>query len=126
MDRVRSRPAIEVIFGHTLFGKAFVFGRLSEHIRYHQDLEANALVIAKVIALIELMPAAKLRTHRVPKQLHELDTVEGAVTIRTAHELIEVLADLRHLEINRVRRQVNERARKYIFDDFLQTGIGHA
>src|ERR1700730_2854330 len=102
IDQIGYGPAVEIVFRHALLSKTLVFGGLPEHVGCHQDFETNALVIAKVITLIEFMPTAELAAHRVPQQLHELDTVEGTVTIRTTYELIEIFADFRHLKINRV------------------------
>src|ERR1700758_4663781 len=102
VDQIGYDPAVEIVLRHALLSETLVLGGLPEHVRYHQDFEANTLVITKVIPLIEFMPAGKLGPHRVPQQLHELDTVEGTVTIRTTYELIEIFADLRHLKINRV------------------------
>src|SRR5580704_11692667 len=75
IDQIGYGPAVEIVFRHALLSETLVLGGLPEHIRCHQDLEANALVIAKVIPLIEFMSAGKLSPHCVPQQLHELDTV---------------------------------------------------
>ena len=77
IDQIRHRPAVQIVFGHALLGEAFVFGRLAHHVGHHQSFKADALVIAEVIALVELVPAAELGAHRVPHQLHQLDAVHA-------------------------------------------------
>jgi hypothetical protein len=37
------------------------------------------LVVAGVVALVELVPAAELGADRVPHQLHQLDPLDGVV-----------------------------------------------
>ncbi len=70
-------------------------------------IEADALVIAEVIALVQLVPAAELGADGVPHELHQLHAVYGLVAIRPADVLIQIFPDLRLLEIARMRRQID-------------------
>ena len=92
IDQIRHRPAIQIIFGHALFGEAFVFGRLAQHIRHHQDFKPDALMIAEIVALVQFVPAAELGAHGVPHQLHQLDAIHSRIAIRSAHVLIQIFA----------------------------------
>src|SRR5215469_456059 len=59
IDHVGDRPAVQVVFPHTLLREALVLCRLPQRIRHHQGLEPDALEVAEVIPLIQLMPAPK-------------------------------------------------------------------
>ena len=82
--------------------KPLYFADWPDEVGGHQRFHANPILIAKVTALVEPVPAAELSADRVPHQLHELDAIHRGVAIRAAHELIEIFANFRHLEILRV------------------------
>src|SRR5262249_23298126 len=70
VDQVRRGPPVKVILGQALLGEAFIFSALPRGLGRKQRFEADAFVIAEVIPLIELVPAAKFRTDGVPHQFH--------------------------------------------------------
>jgi hypothetical protein len=55
--------------------KALVAGVGAGHLRHHQHFKPDALLVAEVVPLVQLVPAAELAPDRVPHQLHHLDPV---------------------------------------------------
>src|SRR5580765_7827293 len=110
VDQIRHRPAVEIVFGHALLGEPLVALRGAGHFRDQERLETDALVVAEVVSLVQLVAAAELRTDRVPHQLHQLHAIDGRIAVRTAHVLIEVRPDLRRAEVERARRQIDKAA----------------
>src|ERR1700683_3423691 len=72
------------------------------------------------------MASAELRAHRIPHQLHQFYTIHGRVAVRTAHVLVEMLADFRLLEVIDVRREINQGAGEHVLDDLFEPRISHA
>ena len=107
-----------------MLGKAFVFGGLAHLLGHHQDFNANVFVVAKVISLVKFMPSGKLRAHCIPQQFHEFDALDRGVTVRAAHELIEILANFGNFEILGVRREIDQRASHHVFYDLPNSRIG--
>src|ERR1700704_993817 len=66
IDQVGGRPAIQVVFGHALFGESFVLGGLAAQIGHHQGFEPDALMVAEIVALVQFMPAAEFGAYSVP------------------------------------------------------------
>ena len=56
--------------------------------RVEEGLEADHLVAAGVVPLVELVSAAEFRADRVPKQLHDLDPLLVLDAVRTADILL--------------------------------------
>src|SRR5580704_9929963 len=81
IDQIGHGPAIQVILGHALLGETLVLGGLSQLIGHHQGFKANAFVVAEVVALVKLVPAAKLSAHGVPHQLHQLHAIERRIAV---------------------------------------------
>src|SRR5688572_2272795 len=69
IDHVLCNPAVEVVFGHALLREPLVTGRRTGHVGDQQRLETDALVVAEVVALIQLVAAAELAADRIPHQL---------------------------------------------------------
>src|SRR5918995_361484 len=57
-DHVRRRPAVEVVLRHALLGKSLIPLGSAGDIGDQQRLETDALVVAEIVALVELVPAA--------------------------------------------------------------------
>src|SRR5215471_4419268 len=123
VDQVRHGPAVEVVFCHTLLGETFVLCALAEFVGYHQRLETDAFMVAKVVPLIKFMSSTELAADRVPHELHQLDAFLCGIAVGAAHKLIEILSDLRCLEISGIRRQVNQCAGHYVLNDFFEAWI---
>src|SRR6266550_3204637 len=81
VDEIRYRPAVQVVLGHALLGESLVLRACPRELGDHQRLEADALVIAEVVAFVQLVAAAELGAERIPHQLHHLDAILGAVTV---------------------------------------------
>src|ERR671936_336520 len=60
VDQVGDGPAVEVVLGQALLGKALVLGELPAHLRGEKQLGAHVLVVAGVVALVQLVPGAEL------------------------------------------------------------------
>src|SRR5205085_11763922 len=93
VDEVGHGPAVEVVFVHALLGEALVAVSLTAGGGGEQDLHADVLVVAAVVALVELVAAAELAADGVPEQLHELHALDRLDPVRAADVAIEVLAD---------------------------------
>src|SRR3984893_13955471 len=66
VDKIGYGPAVEVVFGHALVGKALpplVWPRAD---RRAQGVDANFLMAAGVVDLVELVAGAELAADRVP------------------------------------------------------------
>src|SRR5207244_2057177 len=74
--------------------------------------------------LVELVPTAELGTDRVPQELHELDPLDRVDAARAAQVEVEVAAQVRVLEIARVRVEINEPARHRLLDQVLDLHVG--
>src|SRR5213080_3433763 len=68
-------PAVFVVVRKTLLGQRDHAIERAAGARAPQRLEADILVVAGVIHLVELVPAAELRANRVPQELHYLDAL---------------------------------------------------
>src|SRR5436305_16688 len=68
-------PAVFVVVRKTLLGQRDHAIEGAAGARAPQRLEADILVVAGVVHLVELVPAAKLRADRVPQELHYLDAL---------------------------------------------------
>src|SRR5262249_26274020 len=68
----RIGPAVFVIFGHTLVGERQHLIERARGARIPQSLDTNILVIAGIVALIELVPPAEFSADRIPQQFHDL------------------------------------------------------
>src|SRR5690606_1430774 len=90
VDQVRCRPAVEVVFGHALLGEASHGIGLPRLLHGEELFQAHALVVARVVALVEFVAPAEFAADGVPDQLHQLDPFHGVVAVRTAHVLVEV------------------------------------
>src|ERR687886_959820 len=123
VDHVGHRPAVEVVLRHALLGEALERVGLAVGHRVEQDLEADVLVVARVVALVELVAAAELRAEGVPRELHELHALDGVVAVRAAHVLVEKRAQLRGLEVDRMRVEVDQRAAEVVLDDLLDPRV---
>ena len=67
--------------------------------RIEQRLDADVLVVARIVDLVKLMAPAELGADRVPQQLHDLDALAIADIVRAAHIFGEILVDRRIVEI---------------------------
>lgn len=59
VEQVRNGPAIQVVFAHALFDHAVHQGDGAGLLGVHQHLDAHVLVVARVVALVELAAAAE-------------------------------------------------------------------
>src|SRR5262245_33153129 len=66
-------PALLVVFGETLVGEANHAVKGTGAARIPERLDADILVVAGVVHLVELVAAAELRADRIPQQLEHLD-----------------------------------------------------
>src|SRR5580658_6959309 len=98
-EQVRHGPAIQVILAKALVGERLVAFELAGGRLAEKELDASVLMIARVVALVELMPAAELGADRVPEQLHDLDPFDGVDPVRAADVPVQVAADLRVLKV---------------------------
>ena len=107
VDQVRGEPAVEVVLRHEAVDKLFQALGGAACDRGRQIPEPDILVVARVVALVELVPPAEFRADRVPQDFEQLDPLERVVAVRAAQVFIEVRSKLGRLEIDRVRVQIN-------------------
>ena len=86
--------------------------------------DPDDLGAAGVVALVELVPPAELRSDRIPQELHELHAIDGFDAARAAQILVEERAQLRRPEIDGVGIQVNEPAREDGLRQLLDARVG--
>src|SRR5262245_62470513 len=103
VDEVASRPAVEVVFRHARLGELFPAVVLPGRERPEEGVAPDFLVAARVVDLVELVPAAELGADRVPQELHELDAPHCVDTARTSQIEVQVPAEVRRLEVLGVR-----------------------
>src|SRR5262245_44133331 len=123
VDEVSSRPAIEVVFGHARLGELFPAVVLAGSERPEEGVTPDLFVAARIVDLVELVPAGELGADRVPQKLHELDAPHGVDTVRTAQIEVQVLAQVRRLEVLRVRVEVNQAAGHRFLDQGLDLHV---
>src|SRR5215813_9721505 len=63
VDQVGDGPALQVVLRHALFGEAFEALRLARRHRSLERLDADLVVAAGVVALVEFVPPAELGPH---------------------------------------------------------------
>jgi hypothetical protein len=85
--------------------------------------EPDGLGRARVVALVQLVPAAELGAHGIPQELQQLDALDGAAAIGAAQIPVQVRTELRRLEVRRVRVQVDQGAAQDALDELLDLGI---
>src|SRR5262249_19938169 len=110
VDEVASRPAVEVVFRHARLGELFPAVVLPGRERPEEGVAPDFLVAARVVDLVELVPAAELGADRVPQELHELDAPHCVDTARTSQIEVQVPAEVRRLEVLGVRVEVDQAA----------------
>src|SRR6266404_4396139 len=98
IDEVGHGPTVEIVFSHAGFSETLVARGCARHLRCHEDFVPDAFVIAEIVPLVELVPAAELRADGVPEEFDELHALFRRVAAGPAHELIEIRPQLRHLE----------------------------
>src|SRR4030095_63630 len=102
-------PAVLVVIGQALLGEPDHAVERAARARVPHRLDADVLVVAGVVHLVELVAAAELGAHRVPKKLHHLDALLVTDAVRPAHVFGEILVDLRIAEILGRGRQIDQR-----------------
>src|SRR5215472_14197798 len=95
----RIGPAVLVVVGHAVLGQPDHAVERARGARVPHRLDADVLVVAGVVALVELVAGTELGADRVPQELHDLDALLVADAVRAAHVAGEVLVDLGVLEI---------------------------
>src|SRR5580658_11246334 len=78
----RIGPAVLVVVGHAVLGEADHAVEGARRARVPHRLDADVLVVAGVVALVELVARAELGTDRVPQELHDLDALLVADAVR--------------------------------------------
>src|SRR5262249_11294426 len=71
----RIGPAVLVVVGHAVLGQPDHAVERTRGARVPHRLDADVLVVAGVVALVELVPGTELGADRVPQQLHDLDAL---------------------------------------------------
>src|SRR5262245_2889246 len=71
----RVAPTLLVVVGHALLGQRHHPVERARAARVPHALDADVLVVAGVVDLVELVAAAELGPDRVPQQLHDLDAL---------------------------------------------------
>src|ERR1043166_5206311 len=69
----RVPPAVLVVIGEARIGEPDHAVHGSGAARMPQRLDADVLVVARVVRLVEAMAARELGADRVPQELHQLD-----------------------------------------------------
>src|SRR5262252_7524134 len=123
VDQVLGRPPVEVVLRHAGLRELFPSVVLTRGEGAEQRVAADLLVAARVVDLVQLVPAAELGAHRVPQELHELDALDGVDAARAAEVAIEVTPEIRRLEVARMRVEVDEPARHRLLDEVLDLHI---
>src|SRR5215468_3348479 len=88
-------PAVLVIFGEALLGERNHTVERARAARTPHRLDANVLVVAGVVPLIELMTPAELGADRIPQELHHLDALLVVDAVRAAHIARQIGIDRR-------------------------------
>src|SRR5215510_13266986 len=111
VHEILGRPAVEVVLRHAALCELLPVVVLPGGEGTEQGVATDFLVAARVVDLVQLVPAAELGAHRVPQELHELDPLHGVDAARAPKVEIEILSEVRRLEVPRVRVQVDQAAR---------------
>src|SRR4051812_11319686 len=122
-DEVRHRPAVQVVLGQAGLGEPLHGIGLALRLRGEEQLGADVLVVAGVVALVQLVPAAELGADGVPQGLHDLDPVDRVDAVGAADVLVEVGADLGGLEVAGVGVEVDQPAGDVGLDDLLDSRV---
>src|SRR5215471_4454110 len=123
VDEVSSRPAIEVVFGHARLGELFPAVVLAGRERPEESVAPDLFVAARIVDLVELVPAGELGADRVPQELHELDAPHCVDTARTSQIEVQISAEVRRFEVLGVRVEVYQAAGHRFLDQVLDLHI---
>src|SRR5262245_44913886 len=123
VDEVSSRPAIEVVFSHARLGELFPAVVLAGGERPEEGVAPDLFVAARIVDLVELVTAGELGTDCVPQELHELDAPHCVDTVRAAQIEVQVSAEVRRLEVFRVRVEVDQAAGHRFLDQVLDLHV---
>src|SRR5215469_6438232 len=123
IEEIGNGPAVEVVLGETLIGQVAIGVGEASGLLGFQYLSTDGLVVSTVIALVELVAAAELRTYGVPQKLKHLHATHGVIAIGAANVFVKILANVGILEVAYVGVQVDERAAEILLDDFFDSGI---
>src|SRR5437016_1964587 len=78
-------PAVLVVFGEALLRERDHPIERARGARAPHRLDADVLVVAGVVPLVELMAPAELAADRIPEKLHHLDALLVVDAVRAAH-----------------------------------------
>src|SRR5262249_60950064 len=89
VGQVLRLPAVDVVLAHAALGELLPAVVLARGEGTEQGVAADLLVAARVVDLVELVPAAELGADRVPQKLHELDPLDRVDTAGAAQVEVE-------------------------------------
>src|SRR5579875_486431 len=122
VHQVGHRPSVEVVLGQAPVREPLVLVNRASRGRGEQHLEADVLVVTRVVALVQLVAPAELGADRIPQQLHQLHPLDRVIAVGAADVLVEYRPDLR-VEVHRVGVQVDQRRPQILFDDLLDPRV---
>src|SRR5262245_3263715 len=124
VDQVLRLPPVEVVLGHARLGELLPAIVLARGQRPEERVAPDLLVASRVVDLVQLVPASELAPDRVPQELHQLDPLDRVDPARAPEVQVEVLPEVRRLEIAGVRVQVDEPAGHRLLDEVLHLHVG--
>src|SRR5262245_28363549 len=95
----RTDPAVLVVLSKALLRERDHAVERARGARVPHGVDADVLVVAGVVAFVELVTAAEFGADRVPEKLHDLDALLVIDAMRAAHIAREVFVDRRILEV---------------------------
>src|SRR5262249_52366047 len=124
VDEVLRLPPVDVVLGHAALGEVLPAIVLARGERAEQRIAADLLVAARGIDLVQLVPAAELGSDRVRQELHQLHALDRVDAAGAAQVQVEILAQIRVLEVPGVRVEVDEPAGDRLLDQVLDLHVG--
>src|SRR6266511_553205 len=123
VDEVGHSPAVQVVLTHALLDKPLTGICHAIRHRREQHFHTNVLVVAGIIAIVQLMTSTELAADGIPQELHELYSILCVVAIGAAQIFVQVRAQLRDLEVRSVGVDIDQAARHNFFDELLDARV---
>ena len=120
-----NRPAVLVVLRQAAVDHRHHLVHVAGGLRLAQTLQADFVLAAGVVDLIQLVTAAELAADGIPHQFQDLDALHVVHAVGAAHVFRQVFIDLRVVEIPGAGRQVDQAAGDVALDDIFDLRVGH-
>src|SRR5262245_14269903 len=117
-------PAVLVVIGHAALGEGLHLLERAGSLRLLQSKQADQLVAAGIVHLVELVAGAELAADCIPQELHDLDALFVIDAVGAAHVARKIPVDVGVFEITRAARQIDQSRGDHLLDDGAHGRIG--